>query len=432
MHCLKNGEGEGFPGMGTDLFRAATGLPIATYFSAVKTMWMLENVPSLRAKAEAGDATFENMDTWLIWNLYGRGHVTDVTNTPQCYWSPPQNHSAWEKYGAKSLCLQNLILVFFLENPLSTTLPKRFVSLVPGPFLIEHQDRDRTRTSQSEQSSIRAQHKCQDDYDHLSRWEEGGRWLLPTAFASAIRSEQVVSLLRSTGGRIELRSRQLGHCAETTAGKPPPCNGQNTHPRSSCSHRDVDYHTETDLHSSPRLANTPTSNGVSITDTELYLAWAIYLDRGSGTRWINQGITALPKAEGGMAVPDLKAELLAMSATEVDRWASSSNKFRLVVGDIRFARSTGMGAPEVFLSSGRKEGGCRGMHFASTVWDADRALIRLAGAEEAFPPPVAVLTKFPQVATSLLPARSDDWREGQCIICTKALKGSVSATLRTW
>ncbi|KAJ8576291.1 hypothetical protein ON010_g2921 [Phytophthora cinnamomi] len=84
VHRLKNGEGEGFLGTGGDRFRAVTGLPIATYFSAVKIMWMLENVPGLRAKAEAGDALFGNMDTWLIWKLSGGVdggvHVTDVTN----------------------------------------------------------------------------------------------------------------------------------------------------------------------------------------------------------------------------------------------------------------------------------------------------------------------------------------------------------------
>lgn len=84
VHRIKNGEGHGFPGTGADRFRAVTGLPIATYFSAVKIMWLLENVPGLRAKAEAGDVLFGNMDTWLIWKLSGgvNGgvHVTDVSN----------------------------------------------------------------------------------------------------------------------------------------------------------------------------------------------------------------------------------------------------------------------------------------------------------------------------------------------------------------
>jgi glycerol kinase len=68
-------------------FRQKTGLPIATYFSGPKLKWLLDRVPGLREKAEAGEALFGTVDTWLIWNLTGGGlslskaaHVTDVTN----------------------------------------------------------------------------------------------------------------------------------------------------------------------------------------------------------------------------------------------------------------------------------------------------------------------------------------------------------------
>jgi glycerol kinase len=65
-------------------FRDKTGLPIATYFSGPKLKWLLDHVPGLREKAEAGEAVFGNVDTWVIWNLTGgpRGgaHITDVTN----------------------------------------------------------------------------------------------------------------------------------------------------------------------------------------------------------------------------------------------------------------------------------------------------------------------------------------------------------------
>ena len=69
---------------GQDRFRPKTGLPIATYFSGPKIKWILENVDGARAKAEAGELMFGNIDTWCIWNLTGgvNGgvHVTDVTN----------------------------------------------------------------------------------------------------------------------------------------------------------------------------------------------------------------------------------------------------------------------------------------------------------------------------------------------------------------
>src|SRR6185437_14625472 len=51
----------------------------ATYFSGPKLRWLLDNVPGLRERAEAGDVLFGTMDSWLIWKLTGR-HLTDVTN----------------------------------------------------------------------------------------------------------------------------------------------------------------------------------------------------------------------------------------------------------------------------------------------------------------------------------------------------------------
>ncbi|WP_328324317.1 glycerol kinase GlpK [Kribbella sp. NBC_00382] len=67
-----------------DVIRQKAGLPPATYFSAGKVQWILENVDGVREAAEAGDAVFGNTDSWLLWNLTGGTeggvHVTDVTN----------------------------------------------------------------------------------------------------------------------------------------------------------------------------------------------------------------------------------------------------------------------------------------------------------------------------------------------------------------
>ncbi|MET0533589.1 MAG: glycerol kinase GlpK [Steroidobacter sp.] len=65
---------------GKDRFRAATGLPMASYFSGLKLKWLLDNVPNARALADAGHLLFGTMDTWVLWNLTGGLHLTDVTN----------------------------------------------------------------------------------------------------------------------------------------------------------------------------------------------------------------------------------------------------------------------------------------------------------------------------------------------------------------
>lgn len=62
-----------------DLVRQKTGLPLSTYFSAPKLLWLLRHDAGIASAAKHGDAIFGTIDTWLIWNLTG-AHVTDVSN----------------------------------------------------------------------------------------------------------------------------------------------------------------------------------------------------------------------------------------------------------------------------------------------------------------------------------------------------------------
>jgi glycerol kinase len=59
-----------------------TGLLLDAYFSGTKIAWILDNVPGIRARAEAGELLFGTVDTWLIWKLTSghNVHVTDPSN----------------------------------------------------------------------------------------------------------------------------------------------------------------------------------------------------------------------------------------------------------------------------------------------------------------------------------------------------------------
>jgi glycerol kinase len=57
-----------------------TGLVIDPYFSATKLAWLLDNVPDLRARAEAGEVCFGTIDSFLIFRLTRGAHLTDATN----------------------------------------------------------------------------------------------------------------------------------------------------------------------------------------------------------------------------------------------------------------------------------------------------------------------------------------------------------------
>jgi glycerol kinase len=54
---------------------------IDAYFSGTKIQWLLEHVPGLRARADAGEVCFGTVDTWVGWKLSGgRTWVTDYSN----------------------------------------------------------------------------------------------------------------------------------------------------------------------------------------------------------------------------------------------------------------------------------------------------------------------------------------------------------------
>lgn len=59
-------------------FYKRTGLFNDSFFSAAKLAWILENVPGVRKRAEAGLLAAGTVDTWLLWQLTGgRAHLTD-------------------------------------------------------------------------------------------------------------------------------------------------------------------------------------------------------------------------------------------------------------------------------------------------------------------------------------------------------------------
>lgn len=75
---------ETIPGRNADKFKDISGLPISPYFSALKIMWLKQNVPEIYKAFEDKTCLVGTIDTWLAWNLTGgvNGgiHVTDVTN----------------------------------------------------------------------------------------------------------------------------------------------------------------------------------------------------------------------------------------------------------------------------------------------------------------------------------------------------------------
>lgn len=57
-------------------FRDKVGMPIATYFSALKISWLIENVPDVKKAVAEGRCMFGTVDSWLIYVLTQCNHTT--------------------------------------------------------------------------------------------------------------------------------------------------------------------------------------------------------------------------------------------------------------------------------------------------------------------------------------------------------------------
>ncbi|KAG8743324.1 Glycerol kinase [Ceratobasidium sp. 414] len=69
---------------GPEAIRELTGIPISTYFSAIKLRWMMQHHHEVRDAHERDDLMFGTVDSWLLYNLTGGVdgglHMIDVTN----------------------------------------------------------------------------------------------------------------------------------------------------------------------------------------------------------------------------------------------------------------------------------------------------------------------------------------------------------------
>src|SRR5579875_3044893 len=94
---------------GPDRFRRQTGLPLSTYFSALKIRWLLDNIPGARERAEAGELLFGTIDSFLVWRLCGGLHVTDCTNASRTQLMDLETHE-WSGELLESFVVPRAIL----------------------------------------------------------------------------------------------------------------------------------------------------------------------------------------------------------------------------------------------------------------------------------------------------------------------------------
>ncbi|KAL8363383.1 hypothetical protein RB601_009245 [Gaeumannomyces tritici] len=108
------------------------GLPLSTYPSSVKLLWLLRNVEAVSRAYEEGRLAFGTVDSWLIYRLNGgakppggRGpvHVTDGTNASRTMFMNLRDMSYDDK-----------LLGFFGIDPAKVQLPRIVPSVHPTSF----------------------------------------------------------------------------------------------------------------------------------------------------------------------------------------------------------------------------------------------------------------------------------------------------------
>ncbi|XP_076244493.1 glycerol kinase 3 [Calliopsis andreniformis] len=73
-----------FPNQSKNHIKPLCGLPVSSYFSALKIRWLKDNIYGVRKAIRDKRCRVGTMDTWIVWNLTGGKdgglYITDVTN----------------------------------------------------------------------------------------------------------------------------------------------------------------------------------------------------------------------------------------------------------------------------------------------------------------------------------------------------------------
>ncbi|ORY14621.1 hypothetical protein BCR34DRAFT_479204 [Clohesyomyces aquaticus] len=112
---------------GADQLQDICGLPLSTYPSSVKLVWLLKNVEAVREAYDEGRLSFGTMDSWLLYNLNEKKeksiHVTDATNASRTMFM-----------NLYTVDYDDMLLEFFDIDRTKISLPKIVPSSSPDAF----------------------------------------------------------------------------------------------------------------------------------------------------------------------------------------------------------------------------------------------------------------------------------------------------------
>ncbi|KAF2670093.1 glycerol kinase [Microthyrium microscopicum] len=112
---------------GFDALQEICGLPLSTYPSCSKLLWLLEHIPKVKAAYNEGRLAFGTVDSWLVYKLNGgpqaNVHVSDPTNASRSMFM-----------NLKTCDYDNQLLDFFKLDRNKLHLPKIVRSSCPDSY----------------------------------------------------------------------------------------------------------------------------------------------------------------------------------------------------------------------------------------------------------------------------------------------------------
>ncbi|KAJ9132236.1 Glycerol kinase [Pleurostoma richardsiae] len=113
--------------LGSSEVHPICGIPLSTYPSVSKLLWLIENVPAVKEAYDQGDLAFGTVDTWLVYKLNG-GPAKDVMVTD------PSNASRTMFMNLETLQYDPRLFDFFRLDPKKISLPKIVHSSDPKAY----------------------------------------------------------------------------------------------------------------------------------------------------------------------------------------------------------------------------------------------------------------------------------------------------------
>jgi glycerol kinase len=113
--------------LGSDKLQDLCGLPLSTYPSVGKLLWLLENVEAVQKAYQAGNLAFGTIDTWLVYKLNG-GPKRNI------FVSDPSNASRTMFMNIHTLKYDDSLIDFFRIDSKKVSMPKIVHSSDPESY----------------------------------------------------------------------------------------------------------------------------------------------------------------------------------------------------------------------------------------------------------------------------------------------------------